>query len=140
LDWEKRDTMEITTTTETARVPVTIAHVNGNIDSTTFQDFQSKIEVLISKGAGRILVDLSNAPYISSAGLRALHNIFNQLRSLHKDADDEMLRKSMSSGSYKSPYLKVTNLSPEAAEVFELGGFDTYIEVYDDLKKALKSF
>jgi anti-anti-sigma factor len=132
--------MEITTTTETARVPVTIVHVNGNIDSTTFQNFQSKIEELISNGASHILVDLSNAPYISSAGLRAIHNIFNQLRSLHKDADDETLRKNMSIGYYKSPYLKVTNLSTEAAEVFELGGFDTYIEVYNDMDKALNSF
>lgn len=132
--------MEITTTTENNKTEVTIVHVSGNIDSATYQAFQSKVEELISNGARHVLIDLSNAPYISSAGLRAMHSIFNQLRTLHKDADDEALRKSMSLGAYKSPYLKVTNLSKEAREVFELGGFDTYIEVHDDIKKAVASF
>lgn len=132
--------MEIKVSTGNAQVPVTVMHVNGNIDSATYQAFQSKAEELISNGAHHILVDLANAPFISSAGLRAMHSIFNQLRSLHKDADDDVLRKGMSAGAYKSPYLKVVNLSEEAKEVFELGGFDTYIEVHDDVKKAIDSF
>lgn len=132
--------MEITITTENAKFPVTVMHVDGDIDSAAYQAFQSKAEELISDGARHILVDLANAPYISSAGLRAFHSIFNQLRSLHKDVDDEALRKSMSAGTYKSPYLKVVNLSNEAKEVFELGGFDTYIEVHEDAKKAIASF
>ncbi|MBC7878029.1 MAG: STAS domain-containing protein [Anaerolineales bacterium] len=132
--------MEIKVSTESGKVPVTVIHVDGNIDSATYQAFQSKAEELISNGAHHILINLANAPFISSAGLRAMHSIFNQLRSLHKDADDDALRKSMSAGAYKSPYLKVASLSEEAKEVFELGGFDTYIEVYDDVNKAIASF
>lgn len=132
--------MEITTTTENIKFPITIIHVNGDIDSTTSQAFKSKIEELISDGARHILVNLSNVPFISSAGLRALHIIFNQLRTLHKDADDDVLRKNMSAGLYKSPYLKVTNLSPKLKEVFELGGFDTYIEIHNDINNAINSF
>lgn len=129
--------MEITTTTQNA---VTVMHVNGNIDSSTHQSFQLKAEELIANGARHLLVDMSAAPFISSAGLRALHNIFNQLRAIHKDADDDSLRKSMSAGAYKSPYLKVCCLSNESREVFELGGFDTYIEVYNNLETAVSSF
>lgn len=132
--------MEIVTSTADARIPVSIIQVSGNIDSSTYQVFQSAAEELIANGARHILVDMASAPYISSAGLRALHSIFNQLRSLHKDADDEELRKSMSVGAYKSPYLKVVNLSKESKEVFELGGFDTYIQVYDNVKMAIESF
>ena len=132
--------MEITTTTENTKFPITVIHVNGDIDSTTSQEFKSEIEELISDGARRILVDLSHVPFISSAGLRAIHNIFNQLRALHKDADDDALRKNMSAGMYKSPYLKVANLSPKLKEVFELGGFDTYIEIHNDVNKAVNSF
>lgn len=132
--------MEITTTTENIKFPITIIHVNGDIDSTTSQAFKSKIEELISDGARHILVNLSNVPFISSAGLRALHIIFNQLHTLHKDADDDVLRKNMSAGLYKSPYLKVTNLSPKLKEVFELGGFDTYIEIHNDINNAINSF
>lgn len=132
--------MEITTTTENIKFPITIIHVNGDIDSTTSQAFMAKIEELISDGARHILVNLSNVPFISSAGLRAIHIIFNQLRTLHKDADDDVLRKNMSAGMYKSPYLKVTNLSPKLKEVFELGGFDTYIEIHNDINNAINSF
>jgi anti-anti-sigma regulatory factor len=129
--------MEIITTTQNT---VTVMHVNGNIDSATFQAFQSIAEELIANDARHLLVDMTNAPFISSAGLRALHNIFNQLRAIHKDADDDSLRKSMSKGAYKSPYLKVCCLSKESKEVFELGGFDTYIEVYNNLEAAVSSF
>jgi len=132
--------MEIITIVENARVPVTVMHVYGNIDSNTYQIFQAKAEELISKGARYILVDMENVPFISSAGLRAIHNIFNQLRAIHKDADDEALRKSMSAGSYKSPYIKVTNLSTEVKEVFMIGGFDTYIAVHSDRTTAIASF
>ena len=132
--------MEITTSTENIKFPITVVHVNGDIDSATYQAFQAKLEELIAGGARHILVDLGQSTYLSSAGLRALHNIFNQLRVLHKDADDETLRKSMSVGTYRSPYLKLVNLSTQAAEVFELGGFDTYIEVFRDMNQAVNSF
>jgi anti-anti-sigma factor len=132
--------MEITSTIKNVDVPVTVVRVNGDIDSSSHHVFQAEVERLISHGAGRILVDLAGAPFISSAGLRALHHIFNQLRTLHKDVDDDTLRRKMNMGAYKSPYLKVVNLSKEAREVFELGGFDTYIEVHDNEEKAIASF
>lgn len=129
--------MEITISTQDT---TTIMHIHGSIDSSTYQAFQIKAEEVIKNGARYLLVDMTDAPFISSAGLRALHSIFNQLRAIHKDADDDSLRKSMSAGAYKSPYLKVCCLSNETKEVFEIGGFDTYIEVYNSLEQAVSSF
>jgi preprotein translocase subunit SecA len=54
--------------------------------------------------------------------------------------NDEQLRKKMQQGIYKSPYLKVSNLSQAIKDVFELSGFETYIETFDDQSAALKSF
>lgn len=132
--------MNITVTTKEGRVPVTVLHVSGDIDSATYLAFQSAAEELIEKGARHLLVDLKDAPHISSAGLRSLHILFNKLRSIHKDVSDDELRKRMNAGSYKSPYLKVANLSPQVKDAFELSGFETYIETYDDLSKAVQSF
>jgi anti-anti-sigma regulatory factor len=132
--------MEIKTTSGSARVPITIIHIKGNVDSATYQAFQTKADELINSGARYILVDLAESPFISSAGLRVLHNIFNSLRSLHKDVNDEELRRKMSTGAYKSPHLKVANLSSQVRDAFVISGFDTYIEVYDDIKKAIASF
>ena len=132
--------MEIQVTTENARVPISVLHVNGKIDSATHQSFQTKAEELIDQGARYILVDLAHTEFVSSAGLRALHNIFNKLRSLHQDVNDDELRKKMSAGEYKSPFVKIANASTQIKEIFEVSGFDTYIESYDEVGQAIASF
>lgn len=134
--------MEIKVSKESARVPVTVMHVDGNIDSSTYEKFQSTAKQLIDEGARYILVDLSHAPFVSSAGLRALHTLFNELRSRNPDANlsDEQMRKGVSAGTYKSPHLKLLNLSPETRTAFETSGFDMYIDTFTDMKTAMASF
>jgi anti-anti-sigma factor len=134
--------MEIKVSKESARVPVTVLHVDGNIDSSTYDKFQSTAKQIIDEGTRYILVDLSHAPFVSSAGLRALHAIFNELRTRNPEANlsDEQMRKGISAGTYKSPHLKLLNLSPETRTAFETSGFDMYIETYTDMKTALASF
>jgi anti-anti-sigma factor len=134
--------MEIKVSSESGRVPVTVIHVDGNIDSSTYEKFQSTAKQLIDGGARYILVDLSHAPFVSSAGLRALHSIFNDLRSRNPESNlsDEQMRKGISAGTYKSPHLKLLNLSPETRSAFETSGFDMYIETYTDMKTAIASF
>lgn len=132
--------MEIEISQETARVAITIIHIKGSVDSSTYQAFQEKADELIKNGSRYLLVNFSECSFMSSAGLRTLHNIFNKLRSLHKDVNDEQLRKEMNTGAYKSPYIKVCNLSPQLSDAFELSGFETYIEVFDHQKKAIDSF
>lgn len=133
--------MEIKVTTENRQVPITVLHVDGNIDSSTYASFQAKAQELIDRGARHIVVDLSHVPFVSSAGLRALHEIFNQLRA--KDPDkisEEDVRKGISAGTYKSSQLKLVNLSNETKTVFQMSGFDMFIDIYDDMEKALASF
>ncbi len=133
--------MEIKVSTESGRVPVTVMHVDGDIDSSNYMTFEAKAKELIAGGARFLLVDLTNVPFISSAGFRAMHTIFNQLRALHPDASlsEEEIRKGIATGTYKSPHLKLLNLSDKAQTVFKMGGFDLYIETFTDLKKAVAS-
>ncbi|MGZ9223663.1 MAG: STAS domain-containing protein [Anaerolineales bacterium] len=134
--------MEIKVSNENGRVPVTVVHVDGNVDSATYQSFQSKVNELINGGTQYLLVDLSHAPYVSSAGFRALHQIFNDLRARHPTSNlsEEEVKKGISAGTYKSPHLKLLNLSKETQTTFEMSGFDMFIETYDDRKKAIDSF
>jgi anti-anti-sigma factor len=132
--------MEIRISTVNARVRITVMQIKGNVDSVTYPIFQAKADEVIKNGAHYILVDLSEAPFVSSAGLRVLHNIFNLLRSANNDLNDDELRRKMRAGGYKSPYIKVTNLSSQVKDAFIISGFDTYIEVHDDIKKAVASF
>ena len=134
--------MEIKVSTESGRVPVTVLHVDGNIDSSTYEQFQSTARKLIDEGARYILVDLSHAPFVSSAGLRALHSLFNELRSRNPEASlsDEQIKRGISAGTHKSPHLKMLNLSPETRTAFEMSGFDMYIDTFTDRKSAIASF
>ena len=132
--------MEIKVSKEDGRVPVTLIHVDGNIDSSTAESFRSQVEDLINGGARDILIDLAHVPYISSAGLRALHALFNQLRELSPDVSDLEMREGIRAGTYKSPHLKLVNISPDARKAFDMAGFDMYIAVFDDLKQGVASF
>ena len=134
--------MEIKVSTEQARVPVTVMHVDGNIDSSTHEGFKARADELIQGGARYILVDLSHAGFVSSAGLRALHSIFNTLRTLQPDSNltDEQVKKGIANGTYKSPHLKLLNPSKDTETAFRLSGFDMFIETFSDRKSALDSF
>jgi hypothetical protein len=132
--------MEIKVSTEKGRVPVTVMHVDGNIDANTFEIFQTKADELIQGGTRYLLVDLTHVPFLSSSGLRALHAIFIELRALFPDISDEEMRKGISAGTYKSPNLKLLNPSKETKVAIETGGFDMYLEIHHDRKTAIASF
>ena len=134
--------MDIQVHTENGRVPVTVLHIHGNLDSSTYQEFEAKAEELIKDGTRYMLVDLSHSGFISSAGFRALNHIFKKLREVHPEANlsDEAMKKGISAGTYKSPHLKLLKLSPETRTAFEMSGFDMYIETFTDLPTAVASF
>jgi anti-anti-sigma factor len=134
--------MQIKTFTETGDVPVTVIHVDGNIDSSTYEAFQSKADELIKSGAHYILVDLTHVPFVSSAGIRALQHIYEQLRARYPNSDvgNEDVRQGIRAGTYKSPHLKILNPSKETSKTFEMTGFDMYIEIFTDKEKAVASF
>jgi anti-anti-sigma factor len=134
--------MEMKVFTENGRVPVTVIHVDGNIDSGTYGLFQARANELMKDGARHILVDLTHTRFVSSAGLRALNDVFNRLRGFDPESNlsDDEVKKGISAGTYKSPHLKLLNLSPEARVAFETAGFDMFIETFTDKDAAIASF
>ncbi len=132
--------MEIKISEEKGRVPVTVIHVDGNIDSGTYETFITQANQAIQKGARHILVDLTRVRFVSSAGLRALNEIFIQLRTLTPDQSEEEIRKGINEGTYKSPHLKLLNPSRETMTSLESSGFNMFIEIFRDLKTAVASF
>jgi anti-anti-sigma factor len=109
--------MEIKISTENGRVPVTIMHIDGDIDSATSNLFQTKAEELIKSGARNILIDLAHCPYMSSASLRALHQVFKELNAINPDTtlSEDEIKKGINAGTYKSPYLKLLNVDMKKA-------------------------
>lgn len=132
--------MQLKVSTENGRVPVTVVHVEGNIDSASYESFLSGVEESINSGARHLLIDLSRVPFVSSAGLRALNILLNRLRALTPDVSDEEMRKGINAGTYKSPHLKLLNPSRETATTLDSSGFSMFIEEFQDLKTAVASF
>ncbi len=128
--------MEITVSQEQGRVPVTVVHVKGNLDSTSYEQFQMRVESLIKHGSSNILLDLHDVPYMSSAGLRSLNQLYNQL----KDEDKSTVSKGVSAGTYKAAHLKLLSPTKRVQETLKMSGFDMFLESYSNLKDALAAF
>lgn len=132
--------MEIKVSSEMGQVPVTVMHVDGNIDSVTYEAFLARAEELMKAGTRHLLIDLEHVPLVSSAGLRAFNNIFSRLRELSPDVSDEEMRRGINAGTYKSPHLKLVNPSKATRLALETSGFSLFLEVLDDVASALAAF
>ncbi len=130
--------MDITITQQQARVPVTVIHLKGMLDSATYEQFQARTKQEIDAGAEHLLIDFKDVAYISSAGVRALNEIFRRLDA--SGGLDSKMEKGLLDGSYKSPHLKLLNPSPRVVEVLKMVGMDMYIDIYHDLQRAVASF
>ena len=132
--------MDITVSQEQGRVPVTILHVAGDTDSASANELEKKAMEIIDAGARYLVLDLSKTPYMSSAGLRVLQNVFNKLRSLSNGASDKEMYRQINDGSFKSPHLKLLNPTKEVLEVLKMSGFDMLVSIEKDLKTAVADF
>lgn len=130
--------MELSVSQEQGRVPVTALHVKGNIDSTSYLEFQSYAEKLLADGAENLIIDLRGVPYMSSAGLRALNQIYNKLRAQSEDVSS--VSKGVTAGTYKSPHLKLASPSQRVLETLKMSGFDMFLDISSNLKDALALF
>ena len=131
--------MEIEVTQEQGRVPVTLLHVTGSVDGGSYQLFQTRAQEEIERGAHDMLLDLTQVPYMSSAGLRAVNAIFQRL---HSDDAGGMsaARQAIGGSKAKSPHFKLLNPTPRVLQVLSMAGYDMFLEIYHDPKEAVASF
>ncbi len=132
--------LQITVSQQQGRVPVTIFHISGDIDANSYEMFEKQAQETIQAGARYLLLDLTKVTFMSSAGLRTLHTIFNWLRSETSGESDETVRQGLRDGTYKSPHLKLLNPSPTVLETLKVMGFDMFLEIHRHLKEAMASF
>ncbi len=136
--------MEITVSRQEGRVPVAVVQPHGDVDASNYTDLIKKVEELFKGGTKDFLIDLSDVPFMSSAGLVALHSIAVLLRG-EKPVDPQSGWASLKSidrtrehGMQK--HVKLFNPQQYVAETFDKAGFTQFFEVFADLKKAVESF
>jgi hypothetical protein len=129
--------MDITISEEQARVPVTIFKIAGAI--TDNQELEKQAQQVFDHGGRYMLLDLSAVPYIATSGLRALHAIYMLLRS-DAGESDSAIKAGIAAGTYMSPHLKLFNPSAHVLEALRASGYDMFLEIHRDRKRALESF
>ena len=129
--------MEISSWQETGQIPVTILQLKG--DLTTEEQLVDKAQAVFQDGARDIILDLGGVPYISSAGLRAIHVIYMLLRSADPQ-DEETAVRGITRGTYKSPHLKLVKPSRNGLKALTTSGYDLFLDIHDSIPKAVASF
>lgn len=132
--------MEISAFQEDGRVTATILEVRGNIDSSTADKLRQRAEDAFKAGTRNLVLDLTNVHYMSSAGLRLINQLFNQLHpeALHKDY--ATMQKGIADGTFKSPHLKLCGVNSNVHQVLSMSGFDMYLDILPDRKSAVAAF
>ena len=121
--------IEIEVTTEVANTSISVLTLRGEIDANTQNEIEKKADELISGGTKNLLLDLSDVTYMGSAGLRVLHIIAGKLMG----TDDN-------TAATKFDRLKVLNPSEEVSRIFKTLGFDAFLDSFEDIDDAIKSF
>ena len=130
--------MEIVVSQEHGRVPVTVFHLKGDLNWE--EPLQSWAKEAYTEGTRNLLLDLTEVPYISSAGLRALHYIFMLLRTDAPGESDEAMKQGIAAGTFRSPHLKLLKPSKNAMKSLNIAGYDMFLEIHQHLKDAIASF
>jgi len=132
--------LSISTEQKQGRVPVTIFHLKGDLDGNTYEQLQKKADEVFQAGTRHLILDLSQVPFISSAGIRGLHYVFNLLRTDSVSESDQAISKGLRDGTFKSPHLKLLSPNQNVANLLKVTGYDMFLEVHYNSDKAVKSF
>jgi anti-anti-sigma regulatory factor len=129
------DSLSIMSSQAEGNENVTVFHLSGTLDASSEDDLYERANQAFEGGARFLLLDMHDLRHISSAGLRALHNIFKMYTPT-----EEFEAAREGDEPYKSLYFKLAGASPEVFYVLNLAGFLHNIPFYPTMEAALKSF
>ena len=99
-----------------------LVEVKGRIDSATAPQFSQALDGLIEKGTYKIVVDMSDLEYMSSAGFRALLSAQRQCKR------------------YNRGEVLLAAVPTRIREALELAGFTELFKTYPEALEAVGSF
>jgi anti-sigma B factor antagonist len=100
---------------------VAVLKVSGYLDTTTASELEAALNGLLGKDNFKIVIDLSGVNYISSAGWGIFIGEIKEIR--HKGGD-----------------IKLSGMSGDVYEVFQLLEFNSILEAFDTADEAINSF
>lgn len=100
---------------------ISIIRVGGYIDTTTSSELERALDSLLKTGVVRIIIDLGNVDYISSAGWGIFISEIKGMRERNGD-------------------LKLARMIPDVYEVFELLEFHYILKAFNTIEEAISDF
>lgn len=123
---------------------ITVMHLIGEVDASNYTDVISQAQQAYDDGARDLLLDLEKVPYVSSAGLMALHTlarIFTGQGVNVKDGGRPTFRSINPKDDISArEHVKFLHPQPTVDQVLDVVGLKQFFEIYTDLETALKSF
>ena len=136
--------MDITLEQVQGKAQITVVHVKGRVDGTNYHDLIAKAAEAYTAGARNLLIDLSDVPYMSSAGLAAIQSIVQMSRG-EKPIGEEAgwdalhsINREESKGQHT--HVKLLKPQPGVDKVLDLAGIKNFLPVFTDRDAAIASF
>ncbi len=101
---------------------VDLIEIDGRIDSSTAPQLDQALQKIIQDGRYRIVVDMSETQFMSSAGLRALLSALKQVRRFNRGD------------------VRLASMPDRIQKAFDLAGLLEVFKVYDSSVDAVGSF
>jgi len=98
---------------------IEIFSVKGSLDSNTSTEFETLIYAALENGQRKLILNLENLDYISSAGIRVMLKTTKDLKRMEGN-------------------IVLCALQDYVKEVFEIAGFDGYLNIEHNLETALE--
>ena len=136
--------MLITVTQAQAKIPVTVMHLHGDLDASNYTEVIKKVQEIYEGGARDLVLDLSKVPYLSSAGLMALHTsaLVFAGQSVKIEGSGRPVFRAIDpqKDSSARQHVKLVNPQPPVDRVLQTVGLKQFFEIFSDLGSALNSF
>jgi len=134
--------MEIEVTIHEAREPVAVMSIKGKIDASNYVEVINQAQEIYKRPVHNLLLDLSEVPFISSAGLVAIHKISLIYSGGQQEVEQEgkETRPDFTHNANARKRVKLLNPQPGVDKTLEMAGLKLFFKVFDDLKSAVESF
>lgn len=136
--------MEIDVSTQQGRVLVTVVKPHGDLDGSNYTELIDQVRKLVAEGTRDIAIDLSEVPFMSSAGLMALQSAALLLRGEKVPSLEagKAAVKSMHRGGASGFQQHIKLLKPNECltDIFDKVGFMQHFQVFSDVQQAVASF
>lgn len=136
--------MQINFSKQEGKVPVTIMHLTGELAAASYTEVIIKAQEAYDEGTRNLLIDLTNVPYVSSAGLMSLHTIALIMagQAIQPKEGGRPTFRSVNSKneSVVRQHLKLLNPQGAVQQVLEMVGLAQFLDIHTNLDTAIKSF